>query len=152
MINRFKLLDELAALQQRLNELFEEQFSDKDLSSAGTWSPVVDIYETDESLVVTAELPGLKREEVEVSVVGDKLLLRGSRARERDSAEEHFYRMERQYGSFYRTFNLPVAIEPESITARLAQGILTVTLPKQAKPPAQRIEVRDGEADTKQSA
>ena len=141
MINRFKLLDELAALQQRLNEVFNEQYSEQDLA-AGAWAPPVDIYETDTDVIVAAELPGIKREEIDVTVVGDKLILRGSRSNERDSDDEQFHRMERQYGSFYRSFNLPQVIEPETISAKLAQGVLLVTLPKRAGK-TERIEIRD---------
>jgi HSP20 family protein len=142
MINRLKLLDELAALQQRLNEVFNEQYSEHDVA-AGSWAPPVDIYETDDDVVVAAELPGVKREDVEVTVVGDKLILRGSRANERDSDDEQFHRMERQYGSFYRAFTLPQVIESETISAKLAQGILQVTLPKRPAAKAERIEVRE---------
>ena len=143
MINRFRLLDEFAALQARLNEVLGDQLRDQDMS-AGTWSPPVDIYETEDHIVVAAELPGAKREDIDVSVVGDKLILRGNKPRERDSEDEHFHRMERQYGSFYRTFNLPQVTETDAITARLSQGILLVTLPKRQSSGIGRIEVKDG--------
>ncbi len=142
MINRFKLLDELAVLQQRLNEVFSEQYRDQDLA-AGAWAPPVDIYETDDDVIVAAELPGIKREDIDVSVVGDKLILRGTRAHERDSDDEQFHRMERQYGSFYRAFNLPQVIEADTISAKLAQGVLQVTLPKRAAAKSERIEIKD---------
>src|SRR5258708_27061089 len=142
MINRFKLLDELAVLQQRLNEVFSEQYRDQELA-AGAWAPPVDIYETDDDVIVAAELPGIKREDIDVSVVGDKLILRGTRAHERDSDDEQFHRMERQYGSFYRAFNLPQVIEPDTISAKLAQGVLQVTLPKRAAAKSERIEIKD---------
>jgi HSP20 family protein len=142
MNNRFKLLDELAALQQRLSEVFDEQYNEHTLA-AGAWAPPVDIYETDESVIVAAELPGVKREDIDVSVVGDKLILRGSRSNERDSDDEQFHRMERQYGSFYRTFNLPQVIEPETISAKLAQGVLQVTLPKRPSTKTERIEISE---------
>jgi len=142
MINRFKLLDELAALQQRLNEVFNDQYNDQDLA-AGSWAPPVDIYETDDDVIVAAELPGIKREDIDVSVVGDKLILRGSRSNERDSDDEQFYRMERQYGSFYRAFNLPQVIEPDTISAKLAQGVLQVTLPKRPVAKTERIEIKE---------
>ena len=142
MINRFKLLDELAALQQRLNEVFSEQYRDQDLA-AGVWAPPVDIYETDDDIIVAAEVPGIKREDIDVTVVGDKLILRGSRSSERDSDDEQFHRMERQYGSFYRAFNLSQAIEPDAISAKLAQGVLQVTLPKRPPTKKERIEIRE---------
>lgn len=142
MINRFKLLDELAALQQRLNEVFNDQYNDQDFA-AGAWSPPVDIYETDTDVIVAAELPGIKREDIDVTVVGDKLILRGSRTNERDSDDEQFHRMERQYGSFYRAFNLPQVVEPETISAKLAQGVLQVTLPKRSGAKSERIEITE---------
>jgi len=142
MNNRFKLLDELAALQQRLNEVFTEQFRDQELA-AGVWAPSVDIYETDENVIVAAELPGIKREDIDVTVVGDKLILRGNRPHGRDSEDEQFHRMERPYGSFYRAFNLPQVIEPDTISAKLAQGVLLVTLPKRSAARTERIEISD---------
>jgi len=142
MINRFKLLDELAALQQRLNEVFTEQYRDQELA-AGAWAPPVDIYETDENVIVAAEVPGVKREDIDVTVVGDKLILRGSRSHGRDSDDEQFHRMERQYGSFYRAFNLPQVVEPDTISAKLAQGVLMVTLPKRSSAKTERIEITD---------
>jgi HSP20 family protein len=142
MINRLKLLDDLAALQQRLNEVFSEQYNDQDVA-AGAWAPPVDMYETENDIVVAAELPGVKREDVEVTVTGDKLILRGSRPHGRDSVDEQFHRMERQYGSFYRAFNLPVAIDADAISAKLAQGILQVTLPKLPAVRIERIEIRE---------
>jgi len=142
MINRFKLLDELAALQQRQNEVFTEQYRDQELA-AGAWAPPVDIYETDDDVIVAAELPGIKREDIEVTVVGEKLILRGTRTNERASDDEQFHRMERQYGSFYRAFNLPQVVEPDTISAKLAQGVLQVTLPKRPAAKSERIEIKD---------
>jgi len=142
MINRRKLIEELAALQQRLNEVFSDESRNMEVA-AGSWSPPIDIYETDEDIIVTAELPGVKREEIEVTVAGDKLILKGNRTRERDSNGEQFHRMERQYGSFYRSFNLPHATDPDAINARLSQGVLYVTLPKRTSGKAERIEISD---------
>ncbi|HZS48942.1 MAG TPA: Hsp20/alpha crystallin family protein [Blastocatellia bacterium] len=122
--------------------MFSDQFRHEAIA-AGTWSPPIDIYETTDDIVVTAELPGIKREDIEVTVVGDKLLLRGSRVRERDSDGEQFHRMERQYGSFYRSFNLPQAVDSDAINARLAQGVLYVTLPKRPIGKTERIEISD---------
>jgi len=77
------------------------------------------------------------------SVVGEKLILRGTRTNERASDDEQFHRMERQYGSFYRAFNLPQVVEPDTISAKLAQGVLQVTLPKRPAAKSERIEIKD---------
>jgi HSP20 family protein len=98
----------------------------------GAWAPRIDVYEEGNELVVRADLPGVKREEVQVTVDGDQLVLRGERKEEKEIKEERYYRSERSYGSFYRSITLPGAVDPKDIKAQLRDGVLEVRVPKPA--------------------
>jgi HSP20 family protein len=111
---------DLLAIQQRL---------DRFAPGAAGWTPPVDLLETPDRYVVTAELPGLQREDLDIQVHEDRVTLSGTR-RERSQACEQYHRVERGHGSFSRTFHLPVAVDPARVTADLRDGVLTVTCPK----------------------
>lgn len=106
---------------------------------SAAWAPPVDVYETGDRYVVTAELPGLKREEIDLSVVNGTLTLRGAR---RDAADSrHYHQVERGHGQFHRTFEFGDAVSAENVSADLRDGVLTITLIKIA-PAIRRIEVK----------
>lgn len=107
-----------------------------------TWTPSVDVYEKDGTLVVKAELPGLKREDIEVALDQGDLLIRGERKAESAVKEENYYRVERTYGSFYRRIPLPFEVKPDQITAGYNDGVLEVRIPKPAQSQPQRIPLR----------
>lgn len=109
--------------------------SDENMSNRG-WTPAVDIRETEDAYEVTAELPGMKKDEVEITLENNLLRLSGERSFEKDTSKESYHRMERVYGSFSRAFSLPQRVDSEKVTAAFADGILTVTVPKadEAKP------------------
>jgi HSP20 family protein len=140
MPRQHRLLSDLAAIEQQLNQLFKVSLHHKE-SGRGTWSPAVDIYETPDSFVLTAEVPGVKSSEIEIKVVDHTLILRGERRWERDAHEEHFHRLESAYGKFERIFNLPAQIDIEHISAELDRGVLTVVLPKRVAQFSKQIEV-----------
>ena len=106
------------------------------------FSPAIDIHEEKDALVVSAELPGLKREEIEISLDGDVLSLKGERKFEKDEQNKKFHRVERSYGAFVRYFQLPTTIDPEKIEAKLADGVLTLRLPKKDVVKAKKIELK----------
>src|SRR5437868_2566507 len=110
------------------------------------WTPSVDVYEKDGNLVVKAELPGMKKEDIEVTLDRGDLLIRGERKAESEVKEENYYRVERAYGSFYRRIPLPFEVKPDQITATYKDGVLEVRLPKppqeQSQPQPQRIPLR----------
>ena len=107
-------------------------------------SPAVDITEDDAAYKLSAELPGMTETDIEVSVVGDTLTIKGEKKQETEKTEKNFYLSERAYGSFQRSFVLPDSVDPEKIDAAFAQGVLTVTLPKkpEAKVAAKKIAVK----------
>lgn len=143
---RFDPFRDLAALQDRMNRLFNESYGqrrDDDLMSRGNWSPAVDIYEIDGGLVIKAELPDMKREDIEVTVENSTLTLRGERKLDREVKQENFHRIERAYGSFSRSFSLPNTVDAVKISAEYKNGVLTVKLPvrEEAKPRSINVEV-----------
>ena len=106
-----------------------------------TWTPSVDVYEKDNTLVVKAELPGMTKDDIEVTVEQGDLLIRGERKTEHEVNEEHYRRMERSYGSFYRRIPLPADVKADQVTASYKDGVLEVDVPKPAdeKPQPRKI-------------
>jgi HSP20 family protein len=111
----------------------------------GTWVPAINILEKDDAVQITADLPGLKTEDVEVTVDEGILTIRGERKLDETTEGETYHRVERLYGLFERTFNLPTSIDAAKIEARFANGEMVLTLPKreESKPRSVKIEVSD---------
>lgn len=140
-------LRDLLSIQDRMNRLFEQTLSRSRAEegiAASTWSPAVDIYETPETIVMKAELPGLSREDIEIQIRDNALTLRGERRFAKDAQQENYLRIERAYGAFQRSFTLPATIQQDKIRAVFRDGVLELTLPKaeDAKPKKIAIEVR----------
>jgi len=98
--------------------------------SAQVWSPPVDVYEDPHSIVIKVDLPGIKQEEIDIEMADDSLTIRGERKFEDEERQEHYVRVERQYGRFQRSFTIGLPLESDKITATYRNGILEVTLPK----------------------
>lgn len=128
---RWDPIRDLLAIQQRL---------DRFAPGPSGWTPAVDILETADRYIVTAEVPGMSRDDLDISVHEGRLTLSGER-RGRIPPCEQYHRVERGHGSFSRTFHLPVPMDSERITADLRDGVLTVTCPKAANGSARRIQV-----------
>ena len=106
-----------------------------------SWTPPIDVYETPDRYVVAAELPGLSREQVELAMADTRLTIHGERV-PRAADNLHFHQVERGHGAFSRTFEFADKIDVEKVTADLADGVLTVTLPKAPPAPRRKIDVR----------
>ena len=132
--------DPFYLLQNRLNRLFEP-FAEETFPLT-TWVPACDIYETAKEIVVKAELPGLKKEEVLVSIENNVLMIRGERKFEEEVKRENLHRVERTYGEFLRSFTLPTFIDANKILAEFKDGLLVVTLPKREEAKPKQIEVK----------
>lgn len=137
---------DLIALQERMNRLLEESFGrlrkEEGLVS-GAWTPAVDIYETENSLVVTAEIPGVSEKDIDVRIENNQLIIKGERKFEKETKEENYHRIERIYGNFYRSFSLPSAVDHEKVKAEYKNGVLKIVLGKkeEIKPKQIKIEV-----------
>ena len=106
------------------------------------WLPSVDISETEDKLLIKAELPGLEAKDVKVSVSGDILTIKGEKKKEEEEKDEHHYCVERYYGSFQRSFQLPTSVKEDKVEATFDKGVLKVTLPKVEEAKKKEIEVK----------
>jgi HSP20 family protein len=146
-IIRWEPFRDLVSTQDRFNQLFNDTFSrafgDQQEVSPRAWIPPVDIYETGDSLVLKAELPGINPDEVEIRVEDSTIYLKGERKFEKEIKEENLHRVERSYGTFTRSFALPNTIDADKVNAEYQNGILTLTIPKheEAKPRTIKINV-----------
>jgi HSP20 family protein len=107
------------------------------------WAPTADVVESDDAIVITAELPGVKDEDVEITVEDGVLRIAGERRLQEEVTEEHSYRLERSYGGFERRFPLPPGVKEEDITAGIAYGVLKITVPKAKAQQPRRIALGD---------
>lgn len=138
---------DLTGIQERMNQIFEDALArsrgrDEGLRT-GMWTPAVDIYEKNDAVVVKAELPGVEKDQISVEVKDGILMLRGERKFERDVKEESYHRIERSYGTFLRSFSLPVSVDQDHVKATFRDGVLEVELPKreQAKPKQVKVDI-----------
>ncbi len=137
----------LPSLQERINRIFEEAFPKsstvKDEAFAiADWRPLVDTYEENGAIVIKAEIPGVKKEDVSIDIKDNVLTLKGERSHEAEIKEENYYRRERSYGKFHRAFTLPDAVDPNRIDASYKDGVLKITIPKAEEPTAKKIEIK----------
>jgi HSP20 family protein len=128
---RWDPIRDLLAIQQKL---------DRYAPGPAGWTPAVDIHETPDRYVVTAEVPGMSRDDLDIRVHDGRITISGMR-RERTTQCEQYHRVERGHGSFSRTFHLPIAVDSDRVTADLRDGVLTVTCPKASNGAARRIQV-----------
>jgi HSP20 family protein len=149
MMTRWNPTNEAANLSQRMERLFDEMVgrglwrSSEERPLRGTWVPAVNILEQPGAMVISADLPGLKAEDVEVTVEDGILSIRGERKLEETSEGESYHRVERIYGVFERTFTLPNSVDVDKIEAHFSNGEMTLTLPKreESKPRSVKIKV-----------
>ena len=127
-------------------DLFHWFFEDFDLPGFGPgereWVPPFDISETENEIIVKAEIPGMKVEEIDISLTDGLLTIKGERKMEREDKQENYHRIERQFGTFFRTLNLGLKVKADGIDAGYKDGILTVTLPKAEEEKPKKIEVK----------
>jgi HSP20 family protein len=137
------LLSELTGVASRLNRLFgrDDLLEPDGVSGAGDWAPAVDILETDREMTIKAELPGVEAKDIYVSLDNNVLTLRGERKTEKEITKENYHRMERAFGSFYRSFAIPAFLDVENARAEFRNGLLTISLPKKDSAKGRSIEV-----------
>lgn len=148
-LRRWGPFREMSGLQKEMDRLFGQHFGrmrgpeEEDLA-ATAWAPPVDIFETEDKVVLKAEFPGLKKEDIEIQVRDNTLTLKGEKKFEKEVKEESYHRVERAYGSFQRSFTLPSTIKQDGIEASFKDGILEISLPKaeEAKPKQVKIQVK----------
>jgi len=143
-IIRWDPFRDMVTLRERMNKLFEDMAAsrgeEKDLTT-NSWAPAVDIYETENEVVLTAEIPGIEEKDVEIKVEDNTLTLRGERKFEKETKEENYHRIERAYGSFFRSFTLPSYVDPDKIEAEHENGILKIRMPKRAELKPRKVKI-----------
>lgn len=146
-------LSDVAVLQNRLNSIFQEfarpgadVSEGSETLAMGHFVPAVDVYEDAQKLVLKLEVPGIRREDLDIRVEGRALTVKGERKFESEEKEENFHRIERRYGSFVRSFTLPLSVNTDEVSATATDGVLTVSLAKKPEAKPKQIEVKVGEA------
>jgi len=151
VIARWDPFREFSTLQDRLNRLFRESYGpegrDESLTTS-QFAPPVDVYEDEHNVVLKVEVPGIDEKDIDVRVENNVLTVHGERKVEKEEKEENFRRIERQYGSFTRTFTLPSTVDAERIQADYDKGILKIVLPKKAEAKPKSIKVNVGSQKT----
>jgi len=135
---------DLGMIQDRMNRLFEDAgrgWRTDEPSATTTWSPAVDIFETEGEIVVKAELPGMDRKDITLNLEKNVLTLKGERRFEKETKDDNYHRIERSYGTFSRAFSIPATVDEKKIRADYKDGVLKIVLPKkeQSKPKQIRI-------------
>jgi HSP20 family protein len=135
---------EIERLRNEMDRLYDRFFDWRPLrriGEAGEW-PSVDVSETEKEILVKADVPGMEAKDIHVSIDGNVLTLQGERKQEKEQKGKNFHRVERSYGSFSRSINLPAVVAPQKAKASYKRGILKITLPKTQKGSAKKIEVK----------
>jgi HSP20 family protein len=142
---RWTPIGNLQSFQHEMNRMFNEFFGGGNGEAAGTglgsWTPAVDIHETDERFVIKAELPGVSKDDVSIDVHQNTLTLRGQRKHEAEVKNERYHRVERAYGTFQRSFVLPAIVDQDKVQATYKDGVLELHLPKSEAAKPKRIEI-----------
>jgi HSP20 family protein len=147
VLTRFEPFREFSTLQDRINRVFRDRYSDagRDESlTPSSFAPAVDVYEDEHNVTLKIEVPGIDEKDIDVQLENSTLTVHGERKIEKEEKEENYRRVERQYGSFTRTFTLPTTVDSEKVSATYDKGVLKVALPKKAEAKPKQIKVNVG--------
>ena len=148
VLTRWEPFREFSTLQDRMNRLFREtqgNTQDESLTSS-SFAPAVDVYEDEHDVTLKIEVPGIDEKDIDVRIENNTLTVHGERKIEKEEKEENYRRVERQYGSFTRTFNLPPTVDAENVQADYDKGVLQITLPKKAEAKPKQVKVNVGQS------
>jgi HSP20 family protein len=135
---------DLVNMQQEVGRLFNGLFADTDGNGnfVASWSPRADVSESSEAYIIKAELPGVNKNDVKITLRENVLTIKGEKKQEKEEKDKNFHRIERSYGSFQRSFSLPSGVNSDKIGAAYKDGVLTITLPKAEGAKPKEIEVK----------
>ncbi len=145
MLTRWEPMRDFVALSRAVNRMIDEEpFTPlfRETQDLSTWAPAVDVYEDAESVRLTAELPGLEHKDVDVRIENGVLTLTGERKLEDEEKKDNYYRIERRYGAFTRSFTLPTTVDADKVKAEFKNGLLKITLPKREEAKPKQIKVK----------
>jgi HSP20 family protein len=144
VITRWDPFREFSTLQDRMNRLFRETQGPEESLTTSSFAPPVDVYEDEHNVSLKIEVPGIDEKDIDVRIENNVLTVHGERKLEKEEKEENFRRVERQYGSFTRTFTLPTTVDAEKVSANYDKGTLKIALPKKAEAKPKQIKVNVG--------
>src|SRR5436309_8414485 len=145
VLTRWDPFREFSTLQDRMNRLFQQSYGEHDEAlTTSTFAPPVDVYEDEHNVTLKIEVPGIDEKDIDVRIENNTLTVHGERKFEKEEKEENFRRVERQYGSFTRSFTLPNTVDAEQVQAHYEKGILKVQLAKKAEAKPKQIKVNVG--------
>ena len=145
VLTRWDPFREFTTLQDRMNRLFRDSYGDREEAlTTSTFAPAVDVYEDEHNITLNIEVPGIEEKDIDVRVENNTLTVHGERKFEKEQKEENFRRVERQYGSFTRSFSLPNTVDTDSIQANYDKGVLKIQLAKKAEAKPKQIKVNVG--------
>ncbi|MGC2193164.1 MAG: Hsp20/alpha crystallin family protein [Terriglobales bacterium] len=151
VLTRWEPLRDLATLQNRLNRFVRESYSPEgpeDTLTTSSFAPPLDVYEDEHHIILKIEVPGIDEKDIDVRIENTTLIVHGERKFEKEEKEENFRRVERQYGSFTRSFTLPSSVDPAQVSADYEKGVLKIKLAKKAEAKPKQIKVNVGSEKT----
>jgi len=153
LLTRWDPFREFVTIQDRMNRLFRDSYGPegtKDAESlvSTSFAPPVDVYEDEHNVMLKIEVPGIEEKDIDVRIENNTLTVHGERKFEKEEKEENYRRVERQYGSFTRTFTLPTTVDADKVQADYDRGVLKIQLPKKAEAKPKQIKVNVGSGKT----
>ena len=150
VLARWDPFREFSTLQDRMNRLFRDSFGEgrEEALTTSTFAPAVDVYEDEHNITLKIEVPGIDEKDIDVRIENHTLTVHGERKFEKEEKEENYRRVERQYGSFTRSFTLPNTVDPEKVSANYDKGVLKIKLAKKAEAKPKQIKVNVGSEKT----
>ena len=142
---QWKPFREVSRLRSEMDRLWDEYFGAgrrafRPMEEA--WLPAVDVSETGDKITVKAEIPGMEAKDIDISMVGDTLVIKGEKKAEKEGKDENYHMVERSYGSFSRSMKLPATVDPDKVDASYKNGVLTIVLPKKEEVKPKPIEIK----------
>jgi HSP20 family protein len=154
-IIRWDPFRDIVTLREKMNRLFEDAVTargeEKEMISS-TWTPSVDIYETENEIILTAEVPGIDEKDIDIKIENNTLSLQGERKFEKETKEENYHRIERSYGSFFRSFTIPHNVDQDRIEAEHESGVLRILMPKKPETKPKKVKVLKPKKKTESKA
>jgi len=145
VLTRWDPFREFSTLQDRMNRLFQQSHGDREEAlTTSTFAPAVDVYEDEHNVTLKIEVPGIDEKDIDVRIENNTLTVHGERNFEKEEKEENYRRIERQYGSFTRSFTLPSTVDPNNVQANYEKGVLKIKLAKKAEAKPKQIKVNVG--------
>jgi HSP20 family protein len=142
-ITPWRPLRELGNLRREMEDLWGDLVGEREfLPMKGEWMPALDVSETKDSLIIKAEVPGMEPKDIDISLSGDLLTIKGEKRQKTEEKKESFHRIETRYGAFSRTIRVPVSVNSDKIEASYDKGVLKIVLPKKEEIKAKQIEIK----------